>query len=78
MANAGFLGSKPVSSPLITTSTLYQQNSSPLHDPSTYRQLIRRLLYLTTSRPDVFFAIQPLSQFVAHSTEVHLSAVHGF
>lgn len=40
IADAGFLGAKPVSSLLVTTSDLYQQSSPPLHDIFAYRQLI--------------------------------------
>lgn len=72
IADAGFLGSKPASSPLVTTSNLYQSNSTPLHDNSTYRQLIWPLLYFTTTRPKISFAVQQLS----HSTEPDLSSIY--
>ena len=36
---------------------------SDLVDPSLYRQLIRSLMYLVNTRPDIFFAVNTLSQF---------------
>lgn len=76
IADAGFLGSKSASSPLVTTSNLYQSNSPPLHDNSTYRQRSWPLLYFTTTRPKISFAVQQLSQFVATPTEPHLSSIY--
>ncbi|MCI23556.1 copia protein, partial [Trifolium medium] len=36
-----------------------------------YRRLIGKLLYLTTTRPDISFAIQQLSQFLSSPTITH-------
>jgi hypothetical protein len=36
--------------------------SDPI-DPSLYRQLIRSLMYLVNTRPDIFFVVNTLSQF---------------
>ena len=37
----------------------------PLSDISSYRRLIGRLLYLTTTRLDITFALNQLSQFLS-------------
>lgn len=42
----------------------------PLHNPETYRRLVGRLLYLTITRPDIAFAIQQFSQFMATSIDI--------
>ncbi|XP_038888076.1 uncharacterized mitochondrial protein AtMg00810-like [Benincasa hispida] len=47
-----------------------------LSDPSPYQRLIRRLLYLTISRPDLVFAVNKLSQFVSRSCKSHLVVAH--
>lgn len=47
-----------------------------LQNPSEYRRLIGRLMYLTISRPDIAFAVNKLSQFMSHPKQPHLQAVH--
>jgi hypothetical protein len=43
-------------------------------DVSSYRRLVGRLLYLNTTRPDIAFATQQLSQFMHAPTTVHYNA----
>lgn len=43
-----------------------------LKDPTVYRSLIRRLLYLTVTRPDLVFFVHVLAQFIDKPTQVHL------
>jgi len=65
------LGCKPASTPLDPKVNLHQDDG-PLHtDVGAYRRLVGRLLYLTTTRPNVSFAVQQLSQFVDKPTVVH-------
>ncbi|XP_019190296.1 PREDICTED: uncharacterized protein LOC109184713 [Ipomoea nil] len=47
-----------------------------LKDVSFYRRLVGRLLYLTTTRPDIGFAVQQVSQFIDAPTEKHMAAAH--
>ena len=42
-----------------------------IHEPSSYRRIIGRLLYLVNTRPDICFAVQHLSQFVQKPTIHH-------
>ncbi|XP_019439013.1 PREDICTED: uncharacterized protein LOC109344716 [Lupinus angustifolius] len=60
---------------MIKTTPLHQNDSTPFHDPMLYRQLIGRLLYLTNTRPDISFATQQLSQFMATPTINHYKAI---
>ncbi|CAN1188910.1 Uncharacterized mitochondrial protein AtMg00810, partial [Linum perenne] len=46
----------------------------PLDDPSSYRRLIGRLIYLCTTRPDISFVVNYLSQFVSRPSDIHHKA----
>lgn len=56
------MGCKPFSTPMESSLRLHQDDSSDLlDDPLSYRRLIGRLIYLTTTHPDIVFATQQLS-----------------
>ena len=74
LEDSGLLGAKPASVPMDSTTRLYQDQSPLLSDPFVYRRLVGRLIYLTTTRPDIMYATQQLSQFMASPTESHLQA----
>jgi hypothetical protein len=46
-------------------------NDLPLSDPTLYRTLVRSLVYLIITRPDIAYVIHVVSQFVAFPTIVH-------
>lgn len=48
----------------------------PLPNPTSYCELIGRLLYLTITRPDITFAVHQLSQFISAPSDIHLQAAH--
>lgn len=74
LTDAGLLGCKSVRTPMDSTLHLSQHSGTPLDDPTSYRRLVGRLLYLTTTRPDLNYAVQQLSQFLASPTDVHQQA----
>nr|GFA01404.1 hypothetical protein [Tanacetum cinerariifolium] len=45
-------------------------------DASQYRRLIRRLLYLQATRPDITYSVNVLIQFVADPRKSHLEAAN--
>lgn len=47
LQDAGLLGTKPPNIPFNPTTKLSSTDGAPLDDPSSYRRLIGRLLYLT-------------------------------
>lgn len=76
LEDSGLLGCKPSSVPMDPTLHLTKDLGKPLAHPTSYRELIGRLLYLTITRPDITFAVHQLSQFLSAPTDVHLQAAH--
>lgn len=74
LQDSGFLGCKPAATPMVTSQKFSKDSGPPLEDPLQYRRLIGRLLYLTTTRPNISFAVQQLSQFLGRPTNFHLAA----
>jgi hypothetical protein len=72
--DCGLLASKPARFPMESNLKLSQSNGVLLEDPSVFRRLIGRLLYLTITRPDISYAVQKLSLFMAHPRQPHLDA----
>ncbi|GJQ92995.1 retrovirus-related pol polyprotein from transposon TNT 1-94 [Tanacetum coccineum] len=65
----------PVDTPMVEKSKLDKDKEGKADDPSHYRGMIGTLLYLTTSRPDLQFAICMCARYQARPTEKHLHAV---
>ncbi|XP_042035272.1 secreted RxLR effector protein 161-like [Salvia splendens] len=57
--------------PMDPTKQLGQEAGKIMEEPSKYRRLIGRLLYLCITRPDVTFAVHKLSQYVSKPCEEH-------
>lgn len=68
----GYLGSKPTKVPMDTKLKLTTSDDKPLLDPSQYRRLMGKLLYLTISRPDITYAVHCLSQYLSSPCLSHL------
>ncbi|XP_040987793.1 uncharacterized mitochondrial protein AtMg00810-like [Juglans microcarpa x Juglans regia] len=76
LADAGHLASKPYKIPMDQNHRVSKTTGSPLSDPTPYRQLIGRLLYLTLTRPNINYLTQVLNQFMDAPTNVHLAVAH--
>jgi len=70
LCETGMLNSSPISTPM-NFSTKLHAYGEPVTDPSAYRRLIEKLIYLTNTRPDITYAINQLSQYVSAPTKDH-------
>lgn len=71
VTEAGLLGCKPAGSPIDQNHQLALAKSPPLANPEKYRRLVGRLIYLSSTRPDLSYAIHILSQFMQKPKEDH-------
>lgn len=76
LEDAGYLASKLITTPMDCSLKLHKMAGTPLSYPSSYRRIIGRLLNLTTTRPDLTYIVQYLSQYLATPTELHMKVVH--
>ncbi len=68
LANSGMLGSKPVHTLMEQNLKLNASDGTLLVDPSIFRRLVGRLLFLTVTTPDISYSVQKLSQFMSKPT----------
>jgi hypothetical protein len=74
LQDSGLLVAKPVTFPMEANLKLSKDNGTLLPDPSQYRRLIGRLIYLTITRPNIAYHVQVLSQYMASPRQPHLDA----
>ncbi|GJX62912.1 retrovirus-related pol polyprotein from transposon TNT 1-94 [Tanacetum coccineum] len=65
----------PVDTPMVEKSKLDEDPQGKAVDPTRYRGMIGTLMYLTSSRPDLVFAVCMCARYQAKPTEKHLHAV---
>ncbi|XP_019058846.1 PREDICTED: uncharacterized protein LOC109116952 [Tarenaya hassleriana] len=72
----GMLGCKPLATPMEFHQKLSQESGDVLPDPSHYRALIGKLIYLSITRPDISFSVTKLSQYMSQPRTTHLQAAY--
>ena len=55
---------------------LSKYKGEELKDPSLYKRMIGRLLYLTIIRPNITYVVHRLSQYMAKPRKPHLDVVY--
>lgn len=74
LEESGMTGCKPSSFPMLQQQQLLLDSSPFLDDPSQYRRLVGKLIYLTITRPDITYSVHSLSQCMHHPRQAHLDA----
>ena len=76
MSDTGYLGCKTRKTPMDPNVKFSQDEGDLLDDPSMYRRMIGKLLYLTITRPDLSFSANRLSKLLAKPRIPHLQAAY--
>nr|XP_023910578.1 uncharacterized protein LOC112022234 [Quercus suber] len=71
----GLDSKKHTSTPMSSSAKLSCDAAGTEVDPTLYRSMIRSLLYLTTSKPDIAFSVGVCARFQAAPKESHLTTV---
>ncbi|GJW83971.1 retrovirus-related pol polyprotein from transposon TNT 1-94 [Tanacetum coccineum] len=71
----GMLSSDPVDNPMVDKSKLDKDLHGNPVDPTHYCGMIGSLMYLTSSRPDIIFAVCMCARYQEKPTKKHLHAV---
>ena len=69
------MDSKIVDTLIEYNNRLNTHDGEPLPHATLYRQLVRSLIYLTVTRPNISYAVHIVSQFMAAPCSLHYAAV---
>ncbi|RVX06393.1 Retrovirus-related Pol polyprotein from transposon RE1 [Vitis vinifera] len=74
---AGLEDTSSVDTPMEVNVKYKKDEGDLLDDPTLYRRLVRSLIYLTTTRPDISYVVHQVSQFMSSPRHLHLAAVRS-
>ena len=74
LIDAGLIAAKPARFPMAKGLKLPIETGELLANPEAYKRIVRRLLHLTLTRPDISYAVQHLSQFLQTPRVPHYEA----
>jgi hypothetical protein len=75
LSKYGMMGCKPISIPLEQNVKLSVDEGDLVEDTTMYRHIIRSLIYMTITRPDLSYAVGVVSQFMQTPRKPHLDVV---
>ena len=64
---------RPMATPMITNWKKIDSSEDDEVGPTLYKQLIGSLMYLVNTRPDIYYAVNTLSQFMEEPRRAHWS-----
>ena len=65
------LNCKPTSTPVATWLKLSKEDKGTKVDPSLFKRLVGNLMYMTTTRPDIMYAVSLISRFMETPMDSH-------
>jgi hypothetical protein len=71
----GMLDAHAVSTPMVERPRLLSNMQEDFVDPTLYRSMVGKLLYLTHTRPDITYSVSVVSRFMSQPQISHLQAV---
>jgi histone deacetylase 1/2 len=74
LTRASMTTCKPVDTP-VSPSKLAIQPDHPFSDPTRFRQIVGALQYLSFTRPDIYFAVNRVCQYMHAPTDSHWVAI---
>jgi hypothetical protein len=77
LTETGMLALQPIDTPIEQNHKLGDDRVDQVPtNKERYQRLVRRLIYLSHTRPDLAYAVSVVSQFMHSPNEVHMNAVH--
>ena len=64
LSRAGLTDSKTLDTPIELNAHLTPSGGKPLSNPSLYKRLVGSLVHLTVTRPDIYYAVHQVSQYL--------------
>lgn len=74
LKDGGLLTAKSSHIPMEQRHKLSKETGIPLREPTMYRRLIGRLIYLTTTSSNITYSVQVLNQFLECPSDLHMKA----
>lgn len=75
LAKADMTHASPCATPMVTTPKLSKDEGELFFDPKLYRTIVGGLQYLVVTRPDIFYAVNRVCQFMKEPHDSHWQAV---
>jgi len=75
LSEYGMMGCKPISLPLEQNVKLSANEGDIMEDTTMYKCIVRSLIYMTVTRPDLSYAVGMVSQFMQTPQKPHLDVM---